>query len=86
MCCTCAWRRALPSRRRWRIWKPPLPAAGSPPLTAVMMMRRNAAVGRSLQVSLDQLSKNEQSYYPQLAIFPDDVPIPLTALGRAVGP
>ena len=47
---------------------------------------RNAAVGRSLQVSLDQLEKNEQSYYPQLAIFPDDVPIPLTVRRRAVGP
>ena len=46
---------------------------------------RNAAVGRSLQVSLDQLEKNEQSCYPQLAIFPEDVPVPLTVLAALWG-
>ncbi len=46
---------------------------------------RNHAVARTLSVSLDMLSTDEKVRYKELAIFPEDVDIPLVTLQRLWG-
>jgi hypothetical protein len=41
---------------------------------------RNQAIARSLAVSLDQLDPADRRRYVELAIFPDDVAVPLSTL------
>ena len=43
---------------------------------------RDQAVQRTLAVSLDQLDHTEAERYRELAVFPDDIEIPLSALGK----
>lgn len=42
---------------------------------------REKAFGRTLEVGIERLKSNEQSYYRMLGIFLDDVPVPLRVLG-----
>jgi len=46
---------------------------------------RNAAIGHSLGVSLELLAEEERARYTELAIFPDDVEIPLRAVAALWG-
>ncbi len=46
---------------------------------------RNHAVARTLSVSLDMLSTDEKARYKELAVFPEDMDIPLVTLQRLWG-
>jgi hypothetical protein len=43
-------------------------------------IERNQAVGKTMRVSLELLSEDERNRYGKLAIFPEDIDIPLTGL------
>jgi WD40 repeat protein len=45
-------------------------------------IERKQAVEKTLHVSLDQLSTNDRARYGELAIFPEDVDIPLATLAK----
>ena len=43
-------------------------------------VERNDAVTRTIHVSLERLSQDDQRYFSELAIFPEDVKIPISAV------
>jgi WD40 repeat protein len=46
---------------------------------------RQASIARTIEVSLDQLGDDERVRYTELAIFPEDVAIPLTSISALWG-
>ncbi|MDQ1307682.1 MAG: hypothetical protein QG671_3515 [Actinomycetota bacterium] len=59
-----------------------LVTAGLTALDVTVATDRNSAVSATLQVSLDRLSPEEQSRYLELAVFGEDIGVPLTVLAR----
>ena len=50
-----------------------------------MLADRNAAVAQTLQLSLKRLTAAEQALYKNLAVFPEDEPIPLPVAAQLWG-
>jgi WD40 repeat protein len=62
-----------------------LDSKGVTALDPKQVATRQASIARTIEVSLDQLADDERVRYTELAIFPEDVAIPLTTISALWG-